>query len=339
MRVALHRGLLVLCAGGMALLLGFAGCSRAPDPWKEAKSGQKRILVTFPPLYCLTHAVAGDDAYVLCFLTTQGPHEYEFSAADAVKARGADLLIYNGLGLDNAFVAKINESQHKPAASLAAAGALPDDQLLKDEDEDDDHAKKEEKKGEKAGGHAHEHGEHDPHVWLGPPQAMVMVDAIAGKLAEIDKGHADGYKQRAAKVNEQLKQLLDEGRAKFKDKKSRNVLTMHESFGYFARAFGLEVAGSIKAQPNQQVDSARLAKLDKLCKDKDVRVITFEPQFNPTEPQLLEKRLKDSGLDVRLAEFDPLETAPVPAGNVNPPADYYFTKMRANIANLDKALP
>src|SRR5207248_11297581 len=51
--------------------IGFAGCSRPPDPWKEAKAGQKHVLVTFPPLYSLTHAIAGDDAYVLCFLSTQ----------------------------------------------------------------------------------------------------------------------------------------------------------------------------------------------------------------------------------------------------------------------------
>jgi hypothetical protein len=50
------------------------GCSPAPDFWKEAKEGQKRILVSFPPLYCITHAIAGEDAYVLCMLTSQGPH-------------------------------------------------------------------------------------------------------------------------------------------------------------------------------------------------------------------------------------------------------------------------
>ena len=72
-----RRGLLgVFGVALVALGLGFAGCTPAPDPWKNAKAGQKHVLVTFPPLYCLTHAVAGDDACVLCFLTTEEPHVF-----------------------------------------------------------------------------------------------------------------------------------------------------------------------------------------------------------------------------------------------------------------------
>lgn len=333
MRLAPRRGpCVLLLAGGLLLLLGFAGCSRAPDPWREAKQGQKRVLVTFAPLYCLTHAVAGDDAYVLSFLTKQGPHDYVFSPTDAVKARSADLLVYNGLGLDDRFTEKMNKVQSKAVPVLDVGATLPKDLLRKDEDDDeDDHAKKDD--------HGHQHGDYDPHIWLGPPQAMVMVDTIAGKLSEIDAAHAAGYKERASKVKQQLQQLLDDGRAKFKDKQNREVVTMHESFGYFADAFGLKVAGSIQATPNQQVDAARLGKLDKLCKEKNVRVITFEPQYSDAEPKLLQKGLAQRGLEVRLAEFDPLETAPVPEGKINPPADYYFEKMRANIDNLAKALP
>ncbi|HTD77966.1 MAG TPA: metal ABC transporter substrate-binding protein, partial [Chloroflexota bacterium] len=165
-----------------------------------------------------------------------------------------------------------------------------------------------------------------------------MVDAIANKLAEIDPTHAAGYKERAVKVSKDLGQLLFDGKAKFEDKKNRNVLTMHESFIYFAKAFNLEVAGSIQAQPNQPVDAARLSKLDKLCREKHVRVITFEPQYSDAEPKLLQRGLADRGVKVRLAEFDTLETAPVPEGKINPPADYYFSKMRANIDHLAKAL-
>jgi zinc transport system substrate-binding protein len=353
MSVALRRGSLLLLAGGIMLLLGLAGCTRAPDSWREAKSGQKRILVTFAPLYCLTQAVAGEDGYVQCFLSTEGPHDYTFSPTDAVKARSAELLIYNGLGLDDQFAEKVSNFQRKPVPMLDVGAALPKNLLLKDEDDDDDaHAKKNEKhaadeKGEKAG-HKHEHakadakphthGEYDPHIWLGPPQAMAMVDAIASKLTEIDPEHAKGYKERATKLKQNLKQLLEDGRAKFEDKKNRNVLTMHESFIYFAKAFDLEVAGAIQAQPNQPVDAARLAKLEKQCREKHVRVITYEPQYNPTEPKMLQEGLTKRGLKVQLVEFDPLETAPVPEGKVNPSADYYFSKMRANIDHLAKAL-
>jgi ABC-type Zn uptake system ZnuABC Zn-binding protein ZnuA len=325
--------------GGAALLLvaGFAGCSRPPDPWKDAKAGQKHILVTFPPLYSLAHAVAGDDAYVLCFLTTQGPHDYQFNPVDGIKAKGADLLISNGLGLDDTFVGRLNDRAKVPVLNLGKE--LPEDLLLDMADEDEHKA--EPNKGDKKDKHAghHHHGDHDPHVWLGPPQAMVIADAIGKKLAEIDPSHRDGYLKRAAQLKDELKKLHEEGKAQFAAKKNRKIVTMHESIGYFARAFDLDVEGAIQPQPGQAPDAAQLAKLEKICRDKDVGVITYEPQYSKAQPELLQKQLEGKGLKVRLAEFDPLETAPPAADGVNPPPSYYLEKMRANIDHLAKAMP
>jgi zinc transport system substrate-binding protein len=330
-----------------ALSIGFAGCSRAANPWKDAKPGQKKVLVTFPALYCLTQPIAGDDAYVLCFLSTQDPHEYasHISPADAQKARGADLLISNGLGLDDKFVERML-ARHK-VLNLEVGEALPEDMLLdlgKEDEHDHDHNHGEKgEKGEKADkaekDDHHHHGAHDPHVWLGPPQAMKAADAIAAKLGEIDKDHAEDYKRRAEKLKGELQKLWDDGRQQFAAKKGRRILTMHESTGYFAKAFGLEVVGSIQPQPGQDPDAAWMAQLQKLCKDKHVDVITYEPQYSKAQPDLLQKQLNGRGVDVRLAEFDTLETAPLAAGGVNPDPGYYFEKMRANIDNLAKAMP
>jgi zinc transport system substrate-binding protein len=326
-----HRQL-IWVFGGLLLVFGLTACTRAPDPWKNAKTGQQRILVTFPPLYALTHAVAGDDAYVLCLVTNEDPHEYQFSPVDTIKAKGANLLILNGLELDTGFAKKITR---QAVPTLDVGAVLPKDMLLPlgKDDDDDDH-----KHDDKEADH-HHHGAHDPHIWLGPPQAIAMVDIIARKLAEIDSAHADGYTKRAAGVKDQLHKLHAEGKERFKDKKNKKVLTMHDSFGYFAKAFGLEVAGSIQPIPSQDPDAARLAKLDEMCKKQHVGVITFEPMRNDAQPKLLEKRLKERGLDVRLTEFDPLETASVGPDGVNPSPTYYFDKMRANIDNLAKALP
>jgi ABC-type Zn uptake system ZnuABC Zn-binding protein ZnuA len=325
---------LAFAAAGMLLLLGlgFAGCTRAPDPWKDAKAGQKHILVTFPPLYSFTHAIAGDDAFVLCYLAADGPHDYQFSPIDAIKAKDSHLLIFNGLELDNRFVRKINERRAVPTLEVGAQ--LPESMLMPMGKEDDDGDKHDDKDG-----HHHHHGVHDPHIWLGPPQAMAIADAIGKKLAEIDATHADGYTKRTAQLKDQLAKLHAEGKDRFKDKKNRKVLTMHDSFGYFAKAFGLEVAGSIQEQPNVAPDAARFAKLEDMCRKQLVGVITFEPQFTDAQPRKLAKHLKERGLAVEIAEFDPLETAPLDAGGVNPAPAYYFDKMKANIDNLAKALP
>src|SRR4051812_36632189 len=90
------------------------GCSHTPNYWSEAKPGQKKILVSFPPLYAIAHAVAGDDAYVLSLLTTQGPHDYDGTPTDVFKINKADLLIYNGLTLDEQFVERMKRGNTNP---------------------------------------------------------------------------------------------------------------------------------------------------------------------------------------------------------------------------------
>src|SRR3954469_25064549 len=81
-------------------LLG-PGCSTARDPWASAGKDRKRVLASFAPLYCFAVNIAGDHAQVMCLTTTTGPHDYAASPRDALKVAGADLFLYNGLGLDN----------------------------------------------------------------------------------------------------------------------------------------------------------------------------------------------------------------------------------------------
>src|SRR5882724_884046 len=89
-------GLALACAVVLPIL-GLS-CRNAEDPWPSA--GKKRVLVSFPPLYCFTKNVAGADADVRCLLTLQGPHDFQPTSNDVELARKADLVFINGLGLD-----------------------------------------------------------------------------------------------------------------------------------------------------------------------------------------------------------------------------------------------
>src|SRR5947209_3361556 len=73
-----------LCA---LVALSFWGCRRAEDVWPG--TGKKRVLASFPPLYCFAKNVAGDDADVRCLLKAQGPHDFTPHANDVLLARNA----------------------------------------------------------------------------------------------------------------------------------------------------------------------------------------------------------------------------------------------------------
>src|SRR6202035_2940504 len=74
-------------------------------------------------------------------------------------------------------------------------------------------------------GHHHDHGEHDPHLWLGIPEAVAMVEVIRDQLATIDKDHESEYKKNAAEYIESLTKLKADGLKKLDGKKVRRIVS------------------------------------------------------------------------------------------------------------------
>jgi zinc transport system substrate-binding protein len=299
-----------------------AGCSKANDPWENVPGGPTRVLVTIPPLYSLAKNVAGDDAAVLCLLGSKGPHGYEPVAADSLKAKKADVFFAIGLGLDE-FTGKIVNSSGNKKVKVVEVGEQAG--AIKEEKDD--------KEGKS--GHDHHHGDSDPHVWLGIPESIKMVNAIRDSLQEIDPKNKDAYTKRAAAYVKELEKLLADGKAELKNKKNKKLIATHESLRYFGKSFGLEILDSIQPRPGIEADSAKMTSLAKLMKEKDVRVIATEPQYPHNLAEILKANLAKQKVEVKLVEIDPLETAP--ADELD--AGYYVKKMRHNITNLAKALP
>jgi zinc transport system substrate-binding protein len=313
----------------LAACVVFPGCGKHEDPWESVPGGPPRVLVSFTPLYCFTKAVAGDDVKVLSLLTTIGPHDHKPTADDALAARKADLFLVNGLDLDD-FVTRVANNSGNPNKDLIkkVGDAIPEDKLIHTEEEDP----KEKEKGKK---HDHEHGEHDPHVWLGPDTAILMVKEICKLLQEKDPSRKKTYQDNADAYVKKIQQLHADGLKALKNVKNKKFVTNHESFRYFARAFGLTVLDSIQTQPGVTADAGQMAKLIKLCEDEKVRVIAVEPQYSRAGAEALRDNLKGKKLDVEIIELDPIETA---ADRASLTPNYYLEKMKANIDTLVKHL-
>lgn len=321
---------LVLAAGLMSMVLPLTGCSKHEDVWSFAPPGQKRILASFPPLYCFAANVAGDKAAVQSLLSQVGPHEYETTPTDALKVRKAHLFLLNGLELDTFAVKLVVASGNKNVAILKIGDRLGEehhDLLLHMDEAGHQHA---------PGEHHHHHGEHDPHIWLSPSRAKVMVELIRDRLDKLDPANGDAYKKNAAAYTQELDDLLAYGKDLLKDKKSKAIVTTHDSLSYFADDFGLQIVGYIQPRAGQEADAAKLAALKKLCKEKNVGVITVEPQYSRGTADTLRNALKGQGIDVAVVEVDPLETAP---GGARPDPAFYVQTMRKNLETLAKALP
>lgn len=324
--------LVVLAGLGLA---GLSGCSHATNPWPD-KPGLK-VVVSFPPLYSFVKNVAGDRATIIPLCTTKGPHHFPYDVKDCLTVRGADLFFALGLGLDESFAKKLNDTSGNPKVKFVELGEIM-------EEKDHDlliHPEEAPAKDKKHAGHGHMHGEHDPHIWLGIPQAIKLVEYIRDTLAKEDPEHAGEYKSNAAAYIEKLKALKKDGVEMLSKCMDRKLITFHDSMKYFASpdSFNLKIVKEIEPIPGDTPTPAELADLMAQCKKEGVRVITYETQYeagsnNPAKLLVAELNKTDKNAAV-LIMLDPLETAD-PRELESP--DWYEKKMRENLEALSKAL-
>jgi zinc transport system substrate-binding protein len=315
-----------LVIAGLGCLIGFSGCARAPDPWEGLDGGnKKRVVVSFPPLYSFVKAVGGDHVAVICLCIT-GPHEYEPDVQKSLVLRKADVLFSNGLGLDRFTEKVIDRSDNKNVKHVKLGETLPKEVLLEDEDEDN--------KDKKVKGH-------DPHIWLGIDEAVLMVNKIRDELSTLDPAHKDDYTKNAAQYVDKLKALQADGEKRLKNKTNCKIVSSHDALGYFQRTFHLDVTPIVET-PEMKPGSAKLAKLVKQMHDEDIRVIAIEPGEDNARKSadVLVEEIKDPAVRgrVKVVEFDPLETATEDDLKAEG-GDWYLKRMRHNLDTLIEALP
>jgi zinc/manganese transport system substrate-binding protein len=178
--------------------------------------------------------VGGDDVRVEV-LTPLGadPHDFTASSSQIAAVNRADLVIANGLGLEEG-LADVLEASESDGARVFEVAPLLDPLPFEGE-----HGHEEESEGEE------DDGSLDPHVWLDPLRMAEAAGLIAERLAEIEPGvdwltRADAYAAELTEVDEEIAAML----TSIPDS-SRRLVTNHESMGYFADRYGFEVIGVV----------------------------------------------------------------------------------------------
>ncbi len=184
------------------------------------------------------------------------------------------------------------------------------------------------------GGHDHVHGEFDPHIWLSPLNAIIMVENIRAALAAADPANAAMFNANAAALTRELQQLDADLRAMIDEipAERRKLVTTHDLFGYFARDYGFEVLGSALGSVTTEAadpSAGQIAGLIEEIRSAGVPAIFVE---NVGNPALMQRIARESG--VTLAP--PLYTHGLgPAGSG---AETYLDMMRTNVRIIVEAL-
>jgi len=146
---------------------------------------------------------------------------------------------------------------------------------------------------------AHGHGNSDPHIWLSPSNARVLVSYIADIFSEIDPPNADVYAKNAKKARQRIAILIRKTAEFVAEMRTTPYLVQHDGFGYLAREFGFTQVGHIQTTPGREPGAKHVAEILALIKDKQVKCLFHEPQFAPK----LAKRLNQE-THVALREID-----------------------------------
>lgn len=312
------------------VVAGVGGCARMPDPWLD-QPGRPRILVTFPPLYSMARLIAGDSAAVKCLCVSTGPHHYNFNPRDLALLANADIFFSVGLTLDDHFVSRMLQSSRRGKARFDALGDTVKARklcLAGDSGHEDHH--------DEGHDHNHSHGEEDPHIWLGVPQAVVMAERMADQLAAVSPGEAEQFRARAGELGSRLKEFQRDARQKMRAKTERRLISFHGALAYLADSFSLQIAATMQINPGSEPSAGRIAQLVRMCKEEQVSVLAVEPQYSTgTSARLLAEALKREGIEARMIEIDPMETAE--ASELD--ASWYERTMRKNLQALLDRLP
>ena len=166
----------------------------------------------------------------------------------------------------------------------------------KKEDEHKEHGHKEDKHDDH---HEHAHGEHDPHIWLDPMNAKVILKEMAEHLIENDQKNASTYKANLKKALKDLDKLTKKVKSDLnKDFKS---IVFHDAYQYFEKRFDVNVLGAFTVNTDVLPGAEQLSEIREIIEHDKVSCVFSEPQFNP---DIINAVAKD--MNIKTGVLDPL---------------------------------
>ena len=261
------------------------------------------------------------------------PHGFAMKPSHAKMLQEADIIFWVGEDLEN-FLVKPLSSIAKKAEKIELMEIkgleilkFRERNIFDDHDHDehghDDHGKKEDdhddhgKKEDDHDDHGHDdheghaHGEFDPHIWLDPVNAKVILKEMAEHLIENDEKNSATYKKNLAKALKDIDKLIKDTKSELS--KSVASIVFHDAYQYFEERFNVNILGAFTVNTDVMPGAEQLAEIREIIEHDKVACVFSEPQFNP---DIIKAVAKD--MDIKTGVVDPL------GATLNPGKDLYF---------------
>lgn len=281
--------------GWLIALVAAVGCTSgsahsdshaAPEGVGHRFAGEYPIRVV-----CTTGQVAeiilriGGDHVAIEALMGPGvdPHLYSPIASDVRKLSAADAIFYNGLHLEGR-MAELFVKMARKKATFAVTEGIQErhDKRLREPPEFE--------------------GLFDPHVWHDPLLWADCAKDAAEMLAEFDPPHADQYQANAEKYRTELAELDTFCRESLAaiPKDQRVLVTAHDAFGYFGKAYDIEVHGLKGISTEEEKDLHRQEEIQRMIIERKIPAVFVESAVAPKTIEALVEPCRAAGWDLKI---------------------------------------
>lgn len=293
-------------------LLALATASSLACAPALAQTAPVKAVASFSILGDLVRQVGGSRVAVTALVGPNGDaHVFNPSPADASRIADAGIVVVNGLGLEGWMDRLIKASGTKAATIVASRGVTP----IESDDAD---------------AHGHRHRD-DPHAWQSVANARIYVANIRDGLGAVDPAGRDIYAANATRYLEALDTLEGEVKAAIAriPEQNRRIITTHDAFGYFAKAYGLSFIAPQGVSTDSEASAKEVGRIIRQIKAERIPAVFLE---NVSDPRLMNRIAAESGARIGAKVFS--DALSEPGG----PASTYLDMMRNNLRAFAAAL-
>ena len=271
-----------------------------PQYSTDANHSRLKIVASFYPIYEFVKRVGGNNVNITTLIPIGvEPHDFEPTIQQIQNAESADLIIYNGAGLEK-WIDKI-DSKSKVDASQGL-------NLLKGND------------SESA-------GTYDPHVWLDPVLAEKEVENIRDALVKVDPANSHYYQSNADKFIAELNNLDNKIKTELTTCDKKDFIAFHNAFTYFANRYGLNQHSILGVAPEGEILPQRLQEVIQTARDLGLNIIYSEDLVDPRSAEVIAQEIPN-GKVLILSPIEGINADEQKAGIG------YLDKMNEDIENL-----
>jgi manganese/zinc/iron transport system substrate-binding protein len=262
------------------ILLMIVICSSCEHKKHFVASHEKiRIVCTTSMIADLVKNIGGDKV-LLTSLMGPGvdPHQYKATPGDIRALFEADAIIYHALHLE-AKMAELFEKMSKSRTTVAITKNLPRNALIQVNE-----------------------GMYDPHIWFDVKLWKMLVPEVVVILSKLHPGNSEYFRQNAESYSIKLDSLNEHVHRKAAelDKSKRILITAHDAFGYFGRAYGFQVVGLQGISTDAEAGAMDVSNLVKFILEHKVKAVFIESSVPVKSIKAVQEAVKSYGWNVRI---------------------------------------